>query len=484
MVAQGMSLSQEQRLQMVLAPQLRQSLELLQAPLLELRALVRAELEKNPTLEELPEPYTPLEENEGDNPRDENSPPTADTQELDFNKEFEMLARLDDEWRTYFFQEERSRPWTAEEAERRQHFFDSITQPETLQSHLLKQLQLTDLDEGSRRIGEYLIGSLNDDGYLTASPEELAAAVNGDPALFRSVLEVIQDFDPVGVGARDISECLLLQLQRLDKGNSLAAVLVRDHLEALASRQYAALAEDLNVPESEIRKAAELIATLNPKPGRAFSPESPAYISPDVYVRKVDDEYQVFLNDERIPHVRISRQYRELLQDARTNAETRAYIQEKVRAGAFLIKSIQQRKQTILHIAREIVRIQRDFFEHGLSHLKPLTMAQVATAVGVHETTVSRAVSGKYMSTPAGLFEMKYFFTPALKTADGGTVSNRAVMDMISELVASESSAAPLSDQEIAERLKAKGVDVARRTVAKYRMVLKIPPSHQRKKSS
>jgi len=483
MTQQGMSLSQEQRLQMVLAPQLRQSLELLQAPLLELRALIRAELEKNPTLEELPEAYTSLDE-EGRSGADGETPSEpAEARELDFSKEFETLARLDEEWQTYFFQEERSQPYAAEEAERRQHFFDSLTQPETLQSHLLHQLQLAGLDDESRRIGEYLIGSLDNDGYLTASPEELAQAVNGDPARFRAVLEVIQDFDPVGVGARDLKECLLIQLDRLGKGNSLAAAIVRDYLEDLAAHRYAEMSRGLNVPESEIRTAAEFIATLNPRPGRAFSGDEPAYIAPDVFVRKVDDEYQVFLNDERVPHLRISRQYRELMQDPQTPPETKAYIQEKVRAGAFLIKSIQQRKQTLLNIAREIVRVQRDFFAHGVSLLKPLTMAQVAEVVGVHETTVSRAVSGKYMSTPAGLFEMKYFFTHAIKTADGGAVSNRAVMDMIAEMVAHESPEAPLSDQEIVDRLKAKGIDVARRTVAKYRTILKIPPSHQRKKA-
>ena len=478
MTAQGMSLSQEQRLQMVLAPQLRQSLELLQVPMLELRALVRAELEKNPTLEEPPENYTPLEETEEDKP---GAAAADDSKALDFRKEFEVLARLDDEWRDYFFQEETHHVYTAEAAERRQFFFDSIAQPESLQVHLINQLHLTDLDAETRAIGELIIGSINDDGYLTASLEDIAASINADPGLFRTVIEVIQEFDPTGVGARDLRECLLLQLNRLDKENSLAAEIVSQHLELLAARKFQELAKALKTTPDEVQKAADFIATLTPRPGNAYSGDSSAYIAPDVQVRKLDGRYVVILNDDQIPHIRISRQYRSMMNDESSTPELRDYVQEKVRAGTFLIKSIQQRQQTIFNIATEIVKVQQEFLDHGVSHLKPLTMSQVAEAVGLHETTISRAVAGKHMRTPVGLFEMKYFFTPAIRTADGGSVSNKTVIDMLAGLVANEDPKAPLSDQDLMDQLKAKGIDVARRTVAKYRMALKIPPSHLRK---
>ena len=478
MTGPGLSLSQEQRLQMVLAPQLRQSLELLQVPTLELRALVRAELEKNPTLEEESEPFASIDEPAAPEP----DPAVPDgQQELDFRKEFETLARLDDEWRDYFFQEEQTHPYSAEAAERRQFFFDSIPQPESLQVHLLNQLRLTDLDAASRAIGELIVGSINDDGYLTSSVEELAASINADPGIFRTVLEVIQDFDPTGVGASDLRECLLLQLSRLDKGDSLAATLVRDHLEQLGSRKFQEIARALPCTPEAVQKAADFIATLTPRPGSAYAGSASAYIAPDVLVRKLDGRYVVILNDDQIPHIRISRQYRSMMNDADATPELRDYVQDKIRAGTFLIKSIQQRQQTIFLIATEIVKVQEAFLEHGVSHLKPLTMARVAEAVGLHETTISRAIAGKHMRTPVGLFEMKYFFTPAIKTADGGSVSNKTVIDLIAGMVAGEDPKSPLSDQELMERLKAKGIDVARRTVAKYRMALKIPPSHLRK---
>jgi RNA polymerase sigma-54 factor len=347
--------------------------------------------------------------------------------------------------------------------------------------HLINQLGLSDLDEHSRQIGELIIGSINDDGFLTTPVEDLAASINADPDLFRTVLETIQEFDPTGVGARDLRESLLIQLRRLDKNESLAAEIVRDHLELLGARRLQDIAKALKTSPEEIQKAADFIATLSPRPGSAYGGDSSAYIAPDVQVRKMDDHYVVILNDDQIPHIRISRQYRSLMNDETTTPELRDYVQDKVRAGTFLIKSIQQRQQTIFNIATEIVKVQREFLEHGVSHLKPLTMAQVATAVNLHETTVSRAVSGKHMRTPVGLFEMKYFFTPAIKTSAGGSVSNKTVIDMIGSMVAAESTQTPLSDQEIMDKLKAAGIDVARRTVAKYRMALHIPPSHLRK---
>ncbi len=459
---------------MVLAPQLRQSLEMLQAPVLELRQMIRAELDRNPTLEEMPTDVLPVAaEPDAGEPEDRKA--------LDFREEFEVLARLDDEWRDYFFQEKEARPYTSEDAERRNFFFESVTQPESLQEHLLQQLAMADLSEADRRLAEVLVGNINDDGYLGASIEELATTSGTDPAHLQDLLVVIQDFDPPGVGARDLRECLLLQLERLGKVDSMAADIVRHHLDLLAGRKIPDIARALRKPVEEVQAAANFIATLDPKPGRAYSAETAPYVTPEIVVRKVDDRYVVFLNDDDLPRLRISKQYRSLMRDEGTTAEVRDYIQERVRAGAFLIKSIQQRQQTILRIANEIVRVQKEFLDKGIAHLKPLTMAEVAATVGLHETTVSRAVAGKHIQTPVGTFEMKFFFTPGLRTADGGVVSNKAVKDAIATIVAGEDPSHPLSDQEILAILKERGIHIARRTIAKYRIALRIPPSHLRK---
>ncbi|MCS6772301.1 MAG: RNA polymerase factor sigma-54 [Kiritimatiellae bacterium] len=468
------SLTQQQRLHMTLAPQLRQSLELLQAPTLELRALVRQEVEQNPTLEEQPiEDAEPLEVEPAVNQQVEAETGIAD--------EFEKLARLDEEWRDYFHLNQSMPRYSSEDAERRQFFFDSLSQPISLQQHLMNQLALTGLSEEERRIGELLIGSINDDGYLAVPLDELALTAGASPAELERVLGIIQEFDPIGVGARDLKECLLIQLRRLGKEDSLASELVRGHLDNLGARRYAEIARALQCSPEEVQSAARLIATLEPKPGRAFAPESPAYVTPDVIVAKVNGEYIVILNNDQIPRLHISEHYRQLMNDEQTPPDVKSYIREKIRAGLFLIKSISQRQQTIYNIAKEIVAVQRDFFEHGVTHLRPLTMAQVASALGIHETTVSRAISNKYMQTPRGTFEMKYFFTPGYVTADGQAVSNKAIKDAIAKMIAEEDPAHPLSDQDIAKRLAEQGFSVARRTVAKYRDELKILPSHLRK---
>ncbi|MBW7908258.1 MAG: RNA polymerase factor sigma-54 [Kiritimatiellae bacterium] len=473
MSAQHLGLSQQQRLQQVLAPQMRQSLELLQAPILELRTLVQQEMEQNPTLEEQPLEMEPVEmEAPAEQPSND---------EASFDEEFEQLAHMDDEWRDYFNQNQSSHRHSAEAAARRQHFFDSISQPESLQQHLMNQLAMAGLSDTDRLIGELLIGSINEDGYLASPLEELAQTTGFVSSELDRVLDVIQEFDPVGVGTRDLRECLLLQLRRLDKGDSTAAAIVSAHLDALGAKRYADIARALKISMEEVNEATRLIATLEPKPGRVFTDEIPSYVAPDVLVQRVDGDYVIIINNEQIPHLHISEHYRQLMSTQGTTSEVKSYIRDKVRAGLFLIKSINQRQQTIYNIAREIVETQRDFFDHGVTHLRPLTMAQVAAIVGIHETTVSRAIANKYMQTPRGTFEMKYFFTPGFRTADGQSVSNKAIKDAIAKLVAEEDTAHPLSDQEIVKRLGEQGFNVARRTIAKYREELKILPSHLRK---
>ena len=460
---------------MIMAPQLRQSLEMLQVPILELRAMIQKEIEQNPTLEELaPEgPTLEIEADPGDTPDDKS--------EMDFDKEFEVMAKLDDEWRDYFFQDLDNRPYSPDDDKKHQFLMDSLPQHESLQEHLMTQLHMTALGEQDQQIAEMIIGSINDDGYLTSSMTELADSLPFTEEHLQDILLVIQDFNPIGIGATDLQDCLLLQLERIGKADTIAGDIVRDYLTILGSHKLQAIAKTLKVSVEEIKEAENLIHSLDPKPGRAFSEEVASYVLPEVVVRKVNGEYVIILNDSQLPHLRISRHYRRLMENPETTTEVKSYIRDRLRASTFLIKSIDQRQKTIYKIADEIVRIQHEFLEHGVSHLKPLTMSTVADAVGVHETTVSRAVNQKYMRTPIGTYELKYFFTPGITTQDGTSISNKSVKDMIAQLVAEEDLDKPLSDQAIMEKLKQTGVDVARRTVAKYRIVLKIPPSHLRK---
>jgi RNA polymerase sigma-54 factor len=475
MVGQGLHLSQEMRLHMVLAPQLRQSLEMLQAPVLELRAMIQAELNSNPTLEELPADAPQIEV-------EKINTELEDHKSMDFRKEFEILTRLDDEWKDYFFQERERNSYSAHSEEKRDYLYESITQTQSLQEHLLHQLALAEFGEADRALGELIIGSISDDGYLASSIEELAATCNADVGHMQDILAIVQDFDPLGVGSRDLRECLLFQLERLGKAESTAGRIVSGHLERLAAHKLQEIAKALKLPIEEIQAAANFIATLEPKPGRAYGSESSPYVTPEVVVQKVEGVYVVLMNDDDLPRLRISKHYRSLMNNEGTGAEVRDYIQDRVRSSAFLIKSIHQRQQTIFKIATEIVKVQQDFFDQGIAHLKPLTMSEVAAVVGLHETTVSRAVAGKHIQTPQGIFEMKYFFTPGLKTDAGGVVSNKTVKDSLASLVASEDPEHPLSDQELLEILNERGIQIARRTVAKYRIALKIAPSHMRKK--
>ncbi len=478
MPSQSLSLSQSMRQQMTLAPQLRQSLEMLQVPIMELRAMIQTELEQNPTLED---PQVETENIEIERGSDEPEKTPEET-EMDFDKEFEVLAKLDDEWRDYFYQDLDNRPYNPEEERKHQFLMDSIPQTESLQEHLINQVHLTSLVDRDVQLAELIVGSINDDGYLANSLEELAENSASDVEHLIDLLGLIQDFHPTGIGARDLRECLLLQIERLGmEQHGLAHTIVLEHLTALGAHKYQDIAKALKTTLDEVKTATDFIATLDPQPGRAFTAETAAYVLPEVVVRKVEGAYTIVLNDDQLPRVRISRHYRRLMEDKNTPKEVRTYIRDRIRASAFLIKSIDQRQKTIYKIASEIIRVQTPFLDHGITHLKPLTMSTVADACEVHETTVSRAVNGKYMRTPSGNFEMKYFFTPGISRSDGSEVSNEAVKTAIKQMVEEEEKAKPLSDQTIVTKLKGKGIKLARRTVAKYRLLLNIPPSHMRK---
>ena len=463
-------------LQQVLSPQLQQSLLVLQTPLLELRNLVQQEMETNPVLEELPDEPSPDVQGESETSVDEN-----------FKSEFEKLASLDEEWRDYMAQSANSSTdgfqRSREVKDKRQFFFDSIAVQETLQQNLLGQLNQSALNASDRKAAELIIGNIDDNGFLQSTSEEMALNSGIPKEDFGRMIALIQSFYPPGVGAHNLRECLLIQLKREGKEDSLEHKIVSEHMEDLGRRRFPDIARRIGTSVEDVQTAADNIGRLNPRPGQVFAAAPQNYVLPDVTVEKVNGEYQISLNDEQIPHLRISNLYKDIIASGNTqSSEVKDYIRDKIRSGKFLIRSIHQRQQTISNIAQQIVARQHDFLEHGPSHLKPMTMAEVAEAVGVHETTVSRAVSGKYMATPQGVFEMKYFFTPGYQTATGESLSNTSVKEAILELVKREDGNEPLSDNEIVEILSERGIPIARRTVAKYRTELNILPSHMRRK--
>lgn len=482
----------------VLAPQLQQSLALLQAPTLELKALVEQELQQNPVLEEVQDfdmdqegrvrepkesqnesvdPSEPPEDVKFDPATEKASNEPVD----DFQVEFEKLTQLDQEWRDHFAQTNVPMRRSQDDEEKRQFMFDSLVAETSLQEYLLDQLRLSELGAAQQPIAEMIIGNIDDNGRLRASIDELAFSTNIPAEQILEVLKVIQAFHPPGVAARDLRECLLLQLERAGRTDSLEYRIVRDYMEALSKRRLPEIARGVGQTVDQVQQAVERIGHLDPRPGRAFSPDNQQYIVPEVFVQKVGDGFVVTVNDEQIPHLRISNIYKDLMSQADSSQEVRDYIRDKIRAGKFLIKSLHQRQQTILNIANEIVKRQRDFLEHGVTHLRPMTMVQIAEVVGVHETTVSRAVSGKYMETPQGIYEMKFFFTSGVKTADGAGMSNTSVKEVINDLIKHEDGASPLSDEQLVKILAEKNIFIARRTVAKYRSELNILPSNLRR---
>jgi RNA polymerase sigma-54 factor len=497
-MAQGLHLSQRLTQSLVLAPQLQQSLALLQAPTLELKALVEQELQQNPVLEEASVAETEAQTKDGSDDQ-----PAADSADLaeppadlefdpasekptsepvdDFEAEFDRLVQLDQEWRDHFAQTNLPSRASAEDEEKRQFMFDSLVAATSLQEILLEQVRESSLPQEDWPTAEMLIGNVDEYGYLKATIEELVASTGLPADKILSVLKVIQTFEPVGVGARDLRECLLLQLERLEAQNTLEYRIVNEFMDALGKRRIPEIARGTQTSVDDVQEALERIARLEPRPGRAFLPDNDQYVLPEVFVQKSGDDYIVTTNNEHIPHLRISNTYKDLMSQRENSSEVRNYIREKIRAGKFLIKSLHQRQETILNIAREIVHRQRDFMAKGVSALKPLTMVQIAQVVGVHETTVSRAVSGKYMQTPQGIFEMKYFFTAGIQTANGDGMSNTSVKDIVAEIFKGEDASKPLSDQEVVRMLKEKGIVIARRTVAKYRTELNILPSNLRK---
>jgi RNA polymerase sigma-54 factor len=502
MSGQGFSqdLRQRQTQSLVLAPQLRHSLKILQVAALDLRSVIQEELQSNPTLEELPMEGVSLDKPADESPNDGsesggNAPSTdadpgapadhSDTKrdEMDFSKdkEFEILGKLDEDWRDHMASVGGSQPFTSEDAERRQHFFDSLVSETSLQEHLMQQAELADLSPACVLAMKHLVGSLDDRGFLTQTPNDVALQTGIALDSVQEALKLLKTFEPAGIGAKDLAECLVLQLQAKGRAGSLATRMIRDHFELLTRRRIPELARKLGVDADDVQSAIEEIGKLDPAPGRRFAEDNNRVVVPDVTVEKDGAEWRILLNSDYIPRLRISSTYRDLIAKGTLNKTERDYLRERMRSGKFLIDSIEQRQRTIERITREIINAQKDFFETGVSALKPLTMTQIADVVGVHETTVSRAIANKYIRTPHGVFDFKYFFTPGYQAESGASVSNTSVKEMIADLINMEDKGAPLSDQELVAKLLDKGITIARRTVAKYREELGILPSNLRR---
>jgi RNA polymerase sigma-54 factor len=492
-------LRQRQTQSLVLAPQLRQSLKILQVAALDLRSVIQEELQSNPTLEELPMDGVSLnreaEPNEDGTPVETDSsggenrePPVDDGEpgkrhdEMDFtrDREFEVLGKIDQDWRDHLSQAG-GQPHTSEDAERRQHLLDSLVNETSLQEHLMRQAELSDLAEPEMAAMRHLVGGIDDRGFLTQTPPDVALQTGLPLDAVQRALAILRTFDPPGIGAEDLAGCLLAQLTVKGRGESVAAHIIRDHFELLKRRRIPELSRKLAADPEDVQSAIEEIGRLDPSPGRRFAEDSNRVVVPDVTVERDGDDWKIILNSDYIPRLRISSAYRDLIAKGSLTKQDRDYLRERMRSGKFLIDSIEQRQRTIERIAREIINAQREFFENGVSSLKPLTMTQVADVVGVHETTVSRAIANKYVRTPHGVFEFKYFFTPGYQSEDGASVSNTSVKELIADLINVEDRSSPLSDQDLVAKLRERGITIARRTVAKYREELGILPSNLRR---
>lgn len=472
--------------QLVMTPQLQQAIKLLQLSRLELQDMVIKELQENPALEE-----GPAEEAEsGETPRAETQTETPEpVTEPVINREISAVDKIGTlDWQEYLDTHSNAihgsltAEATADDGDAPPSWENSLTKKTSLEDHLIWQLRLSKISEREEAIGLYIIGNLDENGYLAFPLEEVCKATETGLEEAEAVLKRIQFFDPVGVAARDLRECLLVQLENLELRDSLAAKIIENHLSLLESKRYEKLARDLATTIDEIAAAAHVIASLEPKPSRGFEQDEVRTVLPDVFVEKIGGEYVIYLNDDGVPRLRVSSLYRRMAgQEGAEEEQARQYLQEKVRAATWLIKSIQQRQQTLYRVTQSIFKFQQDFLDHGVSHLKPMVLRDVAEDIHMHESTVSRATANKYVNTPQGLFELKFFFQSGLKGGNGEDVASESVKEKIRGIIASEDPRKPHSDQHIAGLLSQESIDIARRTVAKYREAMGILPSSKRR---
>ncbi len=475
-----LSIRQSQRV--VMTPLLQQAIQLLQLSTLELQEVVQKELLENPLLEEVapetenaPEATASAEAPAAQTTPAEPPPVDASTSTTERQTDdlpFDLTAVMFDD-----HGEERS--LVAQEDREDLPFENIVRSVNSLTDHLDEQLRFTAEDPLVRRIGSEIIGNLDEDGYLRAELSEIATRCETTVEEVEKVLAFVQAFDPPGVAARSIQECLLIQLKADPNPDPVSVEIVQDHFDELSRRRYPDIARALKLPLDRVMESVEEIMSLEPKPGRRFGGGDSRYIVPDVVVHKMGSEYVVVLNEDGIPRLRVNSLYRSLLRN--NGDEARAYVEQKLRSAVWLIKSVDQRQRTLRKVTQSIVKFQRDFLDKGLPYLRPLSLRDVGEDIGMHESTISRVTTNKYVETPQGLFELKFFFHSGIASGDGEMVSSVSVKKMIQDLLANEDPAKPLSDQEVAQILKGRGLTIARRTVAKYREELGILPSHQRR---
>jgi RNA polymerase sigma-54 factor len=459
---------------LILTPSLQQAIKLLPMSTIELADLLTQEVVENPMLEEVPTEELQANDAVAQTEREEADPPATRTDPWDDNDYAYFFGDyLDDGYRG-------SR--APIEVKELPPIENTLSTQSSLADHLTWQLSLQTDDPDTRDIGLAIIGNLADDGYLMASVDEIAAMGDWKPADVERVLNMVQHFDPVGVAARDLQECLTLQLRHLGLVGTPAERIVTDYLRLLQNHQVPEIARRLGLSIEELKPHIEVIRNLDPKPGGRLNPSPSQYVIPDVYVVKVEDEYVAMLNEDGLPQLRINPLYKRLLEKGGENSdETRAYVKEKFRSALWLLKSVDQRQKTIYKVATSIIKFQHDFLDHGIEHLKPLVLRDVANDIGMHESTVSRVVNNKYMHTPQGVFEMKFFFHSGISSSFGEHVSSVTIKQRIRKIIEAEDGKRPLSDSKIVSILQKEGLILARRTIAKYREELKIPTSNQRK---
>lgn len=463
----------EQRLKM--APQIIQSIEILQLPLMALQERIEQEQLVNPILEV---------EEIADAEREELPGALTKAEAGEVRDEFRKVEAVSDDFHDYFWQTGPRRSFSdGERDEKMEAMQNTPGRQPSLRDHLGEQLRFLELSTREREVCEGIINNLDRDGRLVHAVEEVAESLDRPASAeeARAALEVVQRLDPAGVGARNLVECLLLQLDAAEPDYALEREIVLHHLEDIEGNRFPKIAKETGRDIEAVKKAVAAVCMLNPAPGRLYDNEMVPTIAPDVFVELIDGRYEIRLEDSALPRLRISDQYREMLATKSVDAATREFLQKKMESARWLIDAIQQRRKTLLKVSGDMVRAQMEFLEKGLSHLRPLKMQEVADAVGIHVATVSRAIRHKYMQTPRGLFPMKFFFTGGTKSAEGEMQTWDAVKERIKGFVEGEDKANPLSDDDIVKKLAEGGIRIARRTVTKYRKTLNIPTSHQRK---
>ena len=462
--------------QLIMTPQLQMSIKLLQLSRLELMEAIRQELEENPALEEVQE-FADEESR-----TDQSEAASDDTPAI---KEVEIEEKINDtiDWNNYI-DEYNSTGRIVFETEKRDipSFESFVARKESLNEHLLWQLLMTFPTEEEEKIGSLIIGNLNKDGYLDIPVEELINTSGSSSNKVNQVLSLIKTFDPIGVGASDLKECLLIQAKHFKLDNTIVTEIINKHLNHLENKNYKVIARALRVNIQEVISAVNIIKEFEPKPGRTFSVEEPQYINPDIFVYKFEDGFLILLNDDGIPRLHVSSFYKQFInRGGKLSGKAKEYLQDKIRSATWLIKSIQQRQKTIYRVMESILKFQREFFEKGIAHLKPMVLRNVAQDIGMHESTISRVTTNKYAYTPQGLFELKYFFNSSIDRINGDAIASVSVQEKIRQIILNEDARKPYSDDKITKLLKESNINIARRTVTKYREVMKLLSSSKRK---